>query len=73
MDLIPSQGGVAVCFDPHSCHGVVKDFIVLDKTQPWNTFEVYYERQEEVWRRGKMGDKTVAKTQEIVFLFSPEL
>lgn len=33
MDLIPSQGGVAVCLDPHSCHGVVKDFIVLDETQ----------------------------------------
>lgn len=33
VDLVPAQGGVAVRLDPHSCHGVVKDFIVLDKTQ----------------------------------------
>lgn len=33
VDLVPAQGGVAVRLDPHSCHGVVKDFIVLDKAQ----------------------------------------
>lgn len=33
VDLVPAQGGVAVRLDPHSRHGVVKDFIVLDKTQ----------------------------------------
>lgn len=33
VDLIPPQGGVAVRFDPHSGHGVVKDLIVLDEAQ----------------------------------------
>lgn len=33
VDLIPPQGGVAVRLDPHSCHGVVKDLIVLDEAQ----------------------------------------
>lgn len=33
MNLIPPQRGVAVRLDPHPGHGVVKDFIVLDKAQ----------------------------------------
>lgn len=31
MDLVPPQGGVAVRLDPHSCHSIVKDLIVLDE------------------------------------------
>lgn len=35
MDLIPAQRGVAVCLNPHPRHGIIKDLIVLDKTQPY--------------------------------------
>lgn len=35
VDLVPPQGGVAVCLDPHPGHGVVKDLIVLDEAQTW--------------------------------------
>lgn len=64
MDLIPPQGRVAVRLDPHSCHGVVKDFIVLDETQALNTF------QEEVSINGKT---ITGALREIRFLLSPEL
>lgn len=33
VDLIPPQGGVAVRLDPHSCHCIVKDLIVLNEAQ----------------------------------------
>lgn len=33
MDLISSQSGVAVRFDPHSRHGVIEDLIVLDEAE----------------------------------------
>lgn len=33
VDLIPPQSGVAVRLDPHSCHSVVKDLIVLNEAQ----------------------------------------
>lgn len=70
MDLIPSQGGVAVCLDPHSGHGVVKDFIVLDETQALNTFKVHINK-----RRGvDKWEKTITEAlREMRFLLSPEL
>lgn len=33
VDLISSQCGVAVCLDPHSCHGIIKDLVVLNEAQ----------------------------------------
>lgn len=33
VDLIPPQGGVAVCLDPHASHSIVKDLIVLNEAQ----------------------------------------
>lgn len=50
VDLVPAQGGVAVRLDPHSCHGVVKDFIVLDETQACNTRGVHYGRGVKKWK-----------------------
>lgn len=35
MNLISSQGRVAVRLDPHPSHGVVKDLIVLNEAQTW--------------------------------------
>ncbi len=34
MDFIPAQRGVAVRLNPHPRHGIIKDLIVLDETQP---------------------------------------
>lgn len=33
VDLISSQCGVAVCLDPHPCHGIIKDLVVLNEAQ----------------------------------------
>lgn len=33
VDLISSQCGVAVGLDPHSCHGIIKDLVVLNEAQ----------------------------------------
>lgn len=34
MDFIPAQRGVAVRLNPHPRHGIIKDLIVLNETQP---------------------------------------
>lgn len=31
VDLVPPQGGVTVCFDPHASHRVIKYLVVLNE------------------------------------------
>ena len=34
MDLVTPEHGITVCLDPNACHGVVKDLVVFNDTQP---------------------------------------
>lgn len=32
-NLVPPKDRVAVCLDPNTCHGIVKDLVLLQHTQ----------------------------------------
>lgn len=32
-NLVPSENRIAVCLDPHACHGIIKDLILFQHSQ----------------------------------------